>query len=205
MAYAQPIEVNLGGLILTATDSAGVDWMADTLGGWYGSPASTIQLAQKPRAPGAWVSTSRQLTPRVIPISGFVQAPSPAALTDALSRLAAAASLNATALTVTEGGAAQTCTVYRQDVVLENRVSDFGADWSVQLVASDPRKSGTPIVTSTLLPATTGGITVPLVVPVVMAETVLSGACTAINPGNATGPVRMRIDGPVAGPSRFRG
>jgi hypothetical protein len=198
--YAQSIQVELGDLVLTATDAFGVDWLADTLTGWYGSPSSTIQLTQKPRAPGAWSSTSRQFTPRIITLAGAVYAPTPAALTDALNRLNAAASLNDTTLTVTENGVALLAIVARQDVVLTNRLSDYAATFSVQLVAADPRKFLAPLTATTRLPASSGGLIIPFAIPFDLSATSTSGMCALTNPGNITGPVKLRIDGPTTGP-----
>lgn len=198
--YSQSIQVELGDLVLTATDEFDVYWLADTLTGWYGSPSSTVQLTQKPRAPGAWVSTSRQLTPRVITLAGAVAAPTPEALTDALNRLNAAASLDATTLTVTENGVALLAIVYRQDVVLTTRVSDYAATFSIQLVAPDPRKFLTPLTATTRLPATSGGLVIPFAIPFALSATSTSGSCSLVNPGNVTGPVKLRIDGPTTGP-----
>lgn len=198
--YAQPIELDLDGLILTATDDFGVDWMADTLTGWYGSPASSLQLTQKPREPGAWKSISRQLGARVVTIAGATQAPSPKLLRDAMDRLNAAVALDGSLLTVSEDVDKRFATVYRQDQLLENRVSDYLIEWSMQVAAPDPRKYAADLTATTRLPLSSGDWTFPSTFPFSIDSVNVSGTCTLTNPGNIIGPVRLRIDGPCAAP-----
>lgn len=197
--YSQPIECALNGLVLTATDDQDVDWVQDTLDGWYGSPGSTLQLTPKLRAPGAWPSP-RQSGPRTLVAAGYVEAPTPEALIDALDRLDEAVSVNAFIFTVSESGLVRSCIAYRQDEVLVKRVSDVGATWSVQLSVPDGRRFGAPLTASTPLPSTTGGIRFPLKFPFNFGSRVVSGLCTLVSPGRAVGPVVLRIDGPVRAP-----
>jgi hypothetical protein len=193
------IGVQLGSQVLSTVDSAGYSWSTGTITGWGGSPASSLALTQKLRAPGAWVGP-RQLTPRVVTLSGQVWAGSPDGLRAAEDALNAACSLDATVLAVSEGGMTRVAQVYRQDVVLFEWAHDALANWSVQIVAADPRKYAPQLATSTALPASSGGLTVPFTVPFTIASTVVSGQCSLTNPGNTTGPVTLRIDGPVTGP-----
>ena len=72
--------------------------------------------------------------------------------------------------------------------------------YSVQFVAVDPRKFGVPLTGSTLLPSSSGGLTVPFTVPFAINSTVITGHVSLFNPGNEVGPVTMRIDGPCVGP-----
>lgn len=197
--YSQPIECALSELVLTATDDHGVDWVQDTLTGWYGSPASSLQLQQKQRAPGGWPAP-RQMTPRTLALAGFVEAPDGARLVDALDRLNMAASIDATLLTVSEFGLTRSCIVYRQDEVLVSRVGDSTAVWSLQVAAADPRKFGAAVAGSTGLPFASGGLVIPFTMPFTINSVIASGECHLNNPGNTNGPVRLRIDGPVEGP-----
>jgi len=103
-------------------------------------------------------------------------------------------------LTVTADGLSLECIVFRQDAVLSSPVTDTVAQFSIQLVAADPRKFSDPLTTSTRLPASTGGLTVPFTVPFTIASTVVSGTCSLVNGGNTTGPVRLRVNGPCTGP-----
>jgi hypothetical protein len=191
--------VSIDGLVLTAFDDAGVWWNMDTLTGWWGSSGSSLQLSQKQRAPGAWPSP-RQLTSKTIVGSGWVEAPDQASLVSAIDRLNAAAAIDARLLTVSEAGLVRSCIVYRQDEILINRFDSVRAQWSVQLAAADPRKFGAPLTASTTPPSSSGGLTIPFTIPFVIGSTVVSGTCSLTNLGNAVGPVKLRIDGPIVGP-----
>jgi hypothetical protein len=195
----QLIECSLGDLILTAGDSQNVKWITSTLTGWWGSPGSTLQLTPKTRMAGAWPGP-RQMREKPISIGGTTIAPSMSALRDAVDRLNTAASLDSTLLTVSEAGLTRSCIVQRQDEVLWTRVNQNAASWSVQVVAPDPRKFTTALSTSTALPAATGGLTIPFTVPFAITSTVVSGQAFLTNPGNAVGPVVLRINGPITGP-----
>lgn len=192
------IQVTLGSQVLSGFDSNGTQWRTAEIG-WGGSPASSLQLTQKQRAPGAWVSP-RQLAAKSIPISGTCYAANLDGLRVAEDALNAACSIDATTLTVTEGSMTRWATVYRQDEVLFTPVTDRLANWTVQLAAPDPRKFATNLSKVTGLPSSTGGLSVPFSVPFSIASTVVSGQVSLTNPGNATGPVVLRIDGPVTGP-----
>ena len=72
--------------------------------------------------------------------------------------------------------------------------------WSIQVIALDPRKLGAPLTGSTGLPSSSGGFTFPHTFPFAINSTVVSGQVSLFNPGNETGPVTLRIDGPIVGP-----
>lgn len=197
---ADGFTVVLNGLDLTGVDANGVSWSTTApLSGWGGSPGSSLQLTQKLRSPGAWVSP-RQMTPRAIGLSGWAECPSVDALRAAQDAVSAAASLDVCVLAVTEGSLTRWCNVHRQDVVLAEAVTDTLLQWSVQVVAADPRKFTADLTDLTGLPASSGGLTFPTTVPLSIGSTVVSGQCSLINPGNTAGPVRLRIQGPIVGP-----
>ena len=190
----------LGSLDLMAIGADGIQWDTDSLGGW-GAPAGTLTVAQKPRQAGGWAGSS-YAKPRSVTISGEAIVPSTAASSAAVDALTSATSLDSTTLTITEGGEARSCIVRRDgDVIV---TWPIGAPtlmrWSIQLVAPDPRKFGTPLTGSTALPSSSGGLTVPFTVPFSIGATTVSGQIALTNPGNVTGPVSLRIDGPVTGP-----
>jgi hypothetical protein len=118
----------------------------------------------------------------------------------AIDRLNAASGLNAGTLSVQRGSQSRYCTVYRQGEVLLTEETATTYQWTVNLIAPDPRKFADPLTASTGLPSSTGGLSVPFTVPFSIASMVVSGRCVLTNPGNATGPVTLRIDGPVVGP-----
>src|SRR5659263_156395 len=88
----------------------------------------------------------------------------------------------------------------RSDVVLAAKQTDTIAKWSIQVVADDPRKFSTPITASTSLPSSSGGLTIPYTIPYSINAVQNSGQVSIFNPGNETGPVVMRLDGPCVGP-----
>lgn len=191
--------VQLGDQPLTGIDGFGVKWMLTDFGDWYGSTSSTLALIQKGAGPGAWKGP-RQLTPKTLAPAGLVEAASLSDLRDALDRLNAAASLNGTVLSVSEDDQTRTMSVYRQDVPLHTLLTDTLAQWSLALVAPDPRKYGPQIVASTGLPNTSGGLTWPVSWPIEWTGVVTSGALHIENPGNIESPIVIRIDGPCTGP-----
>lgn len=197
--YRQPIEVAVSGLILTATDSEGVDWVGDTLTGWFGSTASSMQPSQKTRGPGSWAGP-RQLTSRPLTLAGMVEAPDSDTLQDALDRLNTAASLDACILTVSFGTSTRSAIVYRQGEVTVSLLGDTTAVWSMQLQALDPRKFASTLTDGTALPSVTGGLIAPLMAPLFVDSVVVTGSCYLTSPGNYPGPVQLRIDGPCSGP-----
>jgi hypothetical protein len=195
------LSVFLGGIDLagaSGVDANGVQWSVSELGGW-GGVASTIQLVQKPRSSGAWAGQSYGQA-RHISLAGLVAAPSQDLLTAAIDSLINATSFASTTLTVVEGSRTRSAVVRRSDEVLWTYVTATVARWSIAVVAPDSRKFGTPLVGSTLLPASSGGLTVPFTIPFTISSSLVSGVVTLTNPGNAYGSVVLRIDGPCVGP-----
>lgn len=190
--------VTLGGLNLSQVEDSGVEWTAETLDGW-GSPKGTLTVTQRPRSHGGWGGNSF-LTPRVVAISGWVSGPTAVLVSDAIDRLIAACSLDDTTLSVSESGRVRSCMVRRQDDVLVTWMTATLAQWSIQVVAEDPRKYGALITASTHLPASVGGLRFPFRFPLRFPAVVTSGQIGVNNPGNIKSPLRLRIDGPCTGP-----
>lgn len=196
--------VDLGGSVtLNAVDADGTVWRLnqDGLTGW-GTPASTITPVQKPRQAGAWAGDSFD-TPRVVTAAGTIRAVTPALLNAAISRLEAAVTNADFTLTIAELGIPRWVTARKQGETLTPKVTNLIANYSIQVVAVDPRRFGTEMVGSTHLPMTSGGLTVPFTIPFTIDSTVVSGQVNLTNPSPATapvGPVRLRIDGPCTGP-----
>lgn len=193
--------ITLGSLVLTGTDASGVQWGADVLQGW-GSPASTIAPVQKPRQNGAWGGLSYSKARSVV-ISGEAVAPTRALLSAAVDTLVSATDLLGTTLTVVESGLSRSLTVRRDgDVALTVKPGvDLTFWWSIQLVAVDPRKFGAALTNTTSLPSTSGGLTIPFTIPFTISATTVTGQISLTNPGNASGPVLLQINGPITGPT----
>lgn len=195
-----PSNVTLGGLSLSARDPVtGVEIVTEDVGGW-GSPAATGESTQKPRGHGGWSGESF-LRPRSITLTGYIYADDPSVLSTGVDTLIAACSLGLTTLAVSENGRTRTCQVRRQDEPLFNWVSANHAEWSLQLIADDPRKYGSTVGVSTPLASTTGGFTLPFTLPLAITATTATGLLSITNTGNIKSPITLRIDGPVQGPA----
>jgi hypothetical protein len=192
--------ISIGSVVLNSVDSNGVKWVVDQGGfsGW-GTPAPTIQVVGKPRQPGAWAGLSYDKE-RYLAVQGYISAPTPVLLNQALDLLYASVTLAATPLTVAEAGFTRSMLVRRAGMVDPTRVTSTYARYGFQVVATDGRKLGAQLTGMTLLPATSGGVTVPFTVPFTISSTVVSGQVSFTNPGNVSGPVTLRLDGPLTGP-----
>lgn len=185
-------------ITLNAVDGNGVKWVARTVTGW-GASGSSIQVVQKPRQAGGWAGLA-YASPRYVTVAGTVYAPTPESLNDALDSLYDAVRLDNFTLTVTDASLSRSLVCRRNDVIEPTRRSNMIADFQFQVVAVDPRKLGAEASGVTFLPQASGGLTIPFTVPFTIASTVVSGAVSLTNPGNETGPVVLRIDGPCTGP-----
>lgn len=191
--YAQ-----LGPIVFGAVDEFGVDWSLVELDGW-GASRTSRRLQQRARQGGSWASKGFSAG-RSVSLSGKVFAPSAQALQAAFDRLNDAADVNEARLIVTEAGLARWADVGRSDDVLWRWLSATEASWSVQVESEEWRKFGALLQDTTTLPSTSGGLTVPFTVPFTINATTVTGQVSLTNPGNAPGPVVLRIDGPVRGP-----
>lgn len=190
--------VTIGGLDLSAVNALGVTYLAQTLEGW-GAPATTLASQQKPRGHGTWSGES-WLQGRTIVVGGVLHGPDPLSVSAAVDDLLAACSLDPTLLVVSESGRDRTCMVRQQDIVQVSWVSEVAAFWSIQVVADDPRKYGTAVTGSTNLPSSSGGLAIPITIPIAINATTVSGLVSITNLGNIAAPVMVRFTGPVTGP-----
>jgi hypothetical protein len=193
-----PSYVTVGAINLVSREVSGVEWLMSGLTGW-GTPGGTLAPKQRTRAAGAWGGLS-YAKPRTLVVAGTCSAPTASLASDALDRLIDACSLDETVMTVSESGRVRSCTVRRDGDILPTWIGPTVFEWSVQFVALDPRKFGTPLTGSTGLPSSSGGLAIPFTIPFTINSTVTYGQVSLTNPGNETGPVKMRIDGPCVGP-----
>lgn len=191
--------VVINGLYTSGVDSNGVTWHTGSIAGWDGSSSSSIQLTQKTRAPGAWTSP-RNMTPRVMTVSGTIVGPSIDATASAIDQLNAASGLTSFVVTVARGSLIRSVIAYRHGVVDFTEVNEVTFQWTMDLVAADPRKFATALSTTTHLPSASGGLTIPVKVPFAINSTVVSGNCFLTNAGNAVGPVVLTLQGPLTAP-----
>lgn len=191
----------LGTQILHGVDpSDGTKWVVsrDDFDG-FSSPASSVAVAGKPRAHGAWAGEG-YLEARRVTAGGLIEAPSAAVLDGAIYRLHAACSLSLTTLTVEADGGTWYVNAKREGAVLVKKLSPTIASWSIQMVAPDPRRFASTLTGTTRLPASSGGLRVPFMLPARIDSAVQRGQVSLTNEGNIAGPVQLRIDGPVTGP-----
>jgi len=193
-----PSYVTIGPLNLCSREDNGVEWILQDFKGW-GAPGGTLTQTQKTRQRGAWSGRSDSKARPTVAV-GTCIAPTAALASDALDRLIDACSLDESLMMVVESGRARTCMVRRDGDVLPVPIGSCAFEYSVQFAADDPRKLGAPLTGSTGLPSSSGGFTVPFTVPFAINSTVVSGQVSLFNPGNETGPITMRIDGPCVGP-----
>jgi len=191
--------VTLNGLDFTSVSPDGSEFIVTDVTGWDSGTASTLGLTQKVRAAGAWASASPQLTPAVLSITGYVLAPDLPTLKRAGHRLKAAASLDASTLSVADpGGETLTMTVRRQGEVLVRSGGERFDQFSIGLVAADPRKFGTATTLRTALPSQSGGLTFPVTFPITWSAVSVTGQVSLVNDGNIAGPVQVVASGPLS-------
>ncbi|MFD8949469.1 hypothetical protein ACFV0B_11500 [Streptomyces xanthophaeus] len=189
---------DLGAIPLGAVDGAGVAWHLQTLDGWDG-PDLEAQYSAREADHGAWAAPV-YLRQRPVTLAGKIEAPALPALDAAIEQLIAACSLTDTTLTVHETIPKQ-ATVRRSGPPRVRHVTDRVAEFSLLVTAADPRRYSTTLQTQTTgLPSVTGGLTLPLTVPLTITASTSSGQLTLTNSGTiGTRPI-FTIDGPVDSP-----
>jgi hypothetical protein len=164
--------------------------------GWQGSATSTPRQS----AHGSWPSPV-WAAGRVVQADGRIEAGTWDAATLAWERLLAAVPLSRlTTMTVEtgEGGVpARQAAVRQAGSPLVSKRTHGYLMFSLSLEAPDPRRySVVELASSTGLPVTTGGLRVPIRVPVRVNATVTSGRVTVTNDGNEAAPVALEVTGP---------
>lgn len=182
--------------ILGQTDAFGVRWSLTMLEGWDGSPSPTLEMVQRARGHGSTESESF-MTARVLTLGGLMHGPDVASLEAAFDRLNAAVSLAPFEILVLESGRIRNAVVRRRGEVIPKWHSDKLAEYSVLVVAKDPRKFGDLTSYSTRLPFSSGGLRFPARFPMRFTGVSGTGKISIHNPGNTEAPVWLRIDGPL--------
>lgn len=198
-ALASSRSVVLGGFALTGTDDAGVQWMVTDLTGWRGSPATTVQVTQRPADHGGWPTATPKLTPRQMEITVGVFAPGGAEMTAAYERLVTAVSTGPVLLEVTEDGTTRQAVAYRNGDVLPTGDGGAWSTYSVPLIAPDPRRYGPLSQVALYLPASSGGLSWPVSWPVSWPATVVTGDAALPGGGTVDSPLTVTVYGPTSG------
>lgn len=190
--------VTIGDLTITpGTTFNGVTWDLEPIDGWD-SPAS-VEFDSTPRV----LSHGSRLGPpnyvgRDLELTGTWRSQSWAATTSARNLLVAAIPPDRMVdLTVwTPGEEPLTAKVQLDGKVLVRR-EGLITEFSVALVAPDPRRYATTrTVTQLGLPQTSGGLSLPLSIPVSVGATVTAGRALIVNPGDMESPCVLTIIGP---------
>lgn len=188
----------LGPLEFTDTDT--VRFRRLKLTGWDEPAGSNLALQQNPRGPGAWRANTPQRTARVLVLSGMLQTSTIDDMQAVVDQLNDAYGLDDVKLTVGFGSTSRWAMVSMQDQPAYTPYpTALVRDFSIQLVAEDPRKFEDAMQASTFLPSSSGGLTAPFTAPFTVDAVQVSGRCSLVNPGNEVGPVVARIDGPCTG------
>ncbi|MFD4912860.1 hypothetical protein ACFWNR_06510 [Streptomyces virginiae] len=191
--------VDLGAVSLGMVDSAGVAWHLQELEGWD-SAEVRAEYSAREADHGSWASPT-YLGHRPITLAGKIEASSLPVLDSAMEQLIAACSLTDTTLTVYETTPKQ-ATVRRSGQTLLRHITDRVASFSLLVTAEDPRRYSTVLQTqTTALPSTTGGLSVPLTVPLTISTTTVAGSIILTNTGSIATRPTFTLEGPVTTPT----
>ena len=191
------LTATINGFPLNVQNDDGTRVSLESFIGWGSAPA-IVQVVNKGQAHGAWVGKSFN-GPRSFTLAGKVHGTSIESLAAKVDELIGAFAAHDVPLIVNEGAVTRQVMVRREGDVLTEWATSKIARWSAQVLAPDPRKTGTPLVYTTGLPGSTGGVTFPFAFPFAFSETATSGRVTLTNPGTAPGRVRLRITAGVGG------
>lgn len=200
--------VTLGSVFLPAyhdqpADEFGVTWALTKLDGWFDGWEGAGTVDQRSQADGAWVSP-QYASPRVVHLGGRIMVASWDDVTQAWDRLLAQIPFRQLAtLQVSTGEGTvpeQTALVRQHEKPVLTRF-DTRADFSLSLLAPDPRKYETTLRSAALvLPILSGGIAPPLTPPITITGSTSLSQITLTNDGTATTYPTLVITGPCPPP-----
>lgn len=178
-----------------AVDQFGVRWLLEKVIGWDGSPGSTSETQQRSADHGSWASLAH-LAQRVIQVEGSFSADWTTA-NAAKDRLLAAVPVSDLAPLVLVGAGAPMTTMVRQEGEFNVEGNQATTRFSFSLLAPDPRKYGVEAsAVETGLPSSSGGLSLPLSLPLSVGGAATSGVLTVVNEGNIASPVMLTVSGP---------
>jgi hypothetical protein len=196
------IVATLGDTSLGVVDDDGTEVFLTALTGWWSGTGSTGEVTQRSADHGGW-SNMPYRTPRHIEIDVEVNAADYDAATSAIERVIDAIPLRSDTLIVASGAEALQATVQQDGDPVLSRAEDQGgkrpgwAKITIPLMAPDPRRySVDTLTTQTGLPQTTGGMSLPLSLPLSVGATLSSGVLRVTNEGNLDTPPTLVVQGP---------
>jgi hypothetical protein len=187
----------LGDIMLGTTDELGVEWILESLTGWDDSVESTGETEQRASDHGGWNSPAYYAS-RLVEIEGSLLASSWPAATAALTRLMGAIPLSTPdTLYVADSDALVLQADVRQSGdPLVTRKGGW-ARFSLSLIAADPRRYSTGWTEAyTGLPTTSGGLSLPLTLPLSVGAVSTNGTLQAFNAGNMATRPTFTVQGP---------
>lgn len=191
-----PTPISLGSLELSVRDDSGVDWIVTDVKGWSGSGVRAETTARQADH-GAWASPV-YLDSRPITLTGVVSAPSREYRDAAAEQLLTAVSLTDTLLVIGETTPKQV-TVRRSGEPIIELVNSYSFTYSALVTAPDPRRYSTVLQSQTTgLPSVTGGLVLPIVLPITFSTTSTGGAFTLTNEGTIATRPTFTVTGPAA-------
>lgn len=200
----------LGGITINgSTDANGCDWILTKESGWFGSPAIKTARVDKPAARGLFRGYEFR-GGRVMTLEGTLSAPNVTALRAAQRALAGICPdphAQYPLVVTEESGYSSYANVALDGELLMTPISALSVDFSIQLVAPDPRKfSATPSTVSTLLASggAGGGVLYPVTYPVAYGTPGTPGALLLTNNGTADADPVCVFTGPLTTPSVTR-
>src|SRR5215472_6612204 len=180
----------IGGITINgSTDANGCDWLLTKETGWFGSPAIKTARVDKPAARGVFRGNEFR-GGRVMTLEGNLGAPTVTALRNACRTLLGICPdphLQYPLTVIEESGLSLYANVVLDGEILITPVSALSVDFSIQLVAPDPRKWNTTGKTFTVLLASggSGGVSYPVAYPVNYGLPGQPGAVALTNNGSA--------------------
>jgi phage-related protein len=190
----------LGGIVFGDTGPNGEQWIVTNLEGWH-SQASTGEVTPREARNGGWRNRAT-FAPKGLTLDGAIYTPN-GNVGDLMDLLVGAIPLDdpqpLTVYGVTSDD--RFISVRQEGSYATQIVTPYEALFSIGLVAPDPLKySATEHALETGLPVSSGGLTVPHVVPFTVDSVSISGTMEVFNAGNATTAPRLIIYGPVDTP-----
>lgn len=193
---SQRRNATLGSLVFGGVDDLGTRVWLSTLKGWDEGVASTGNVEQRAADDGGWPDQAYR-APRLVELGLVLIGPDFRTVSKSINAIEAGLPLNALDTLVVDDHGDQLQARVRKsgDVVVDRKAAKAAV--SLSLIAPDPRRYAVDAVTaSTGLPVTTGGLALPLVLPLSLAATMSSGVLTAVNAGNAETLPTFTIAGP---------
>lgn len=187
------------GVVITfgVADENRVGWRYTSLSGWDSADADE-GAQNRTGADGMW-DADNFFSGRQVGLEGFIHAPSAAALDEAMEQLEQALPLRGRRVTFTVNETTpKQVSARRSGRPMMSKLTDVVAQFSIALLAVDPRKYGVDIQSAAgSLGAPGGGVSFPMALPLVLPGREPGGEFfTVTNAGKYETPPLIRIVGP---------